>query len=571
MAKAKKKIITIRHPEYYNLTSEWNKFRLAYEGGQEFIDEYVKKLSKRESALEFSARKAASYCPAHAKTAVNEVKDAISERLIDVVRVDGPVSYQAAVRGVDGGVDRSGSTMNGFISSEVLPELLSMGKVGVYVDRSPLPDTVSKADVAALPPYVYTYRTEDILAWDYVNGVLNAVLLRDEIYTKDDSGLADGTTTRYRYLKKEANGVQIYIYDDAGLETGNQLLNIQTLPFCIFELKQSLMTDIANYQIALLNLGSSDLSYAIKSNFPFYVEQFDPKEFATNLLRAGTADTGTSEEGSTGKNNEMNAGVSQGRRYPKGVDQPDFIHPSPEPLQASMAKQVALQKEIRELVRLSLTDLSDGERSVESGLACIGTELERGERQIGIVWADYDKSNPPVIKYPKNYTLRTDAERRAEVLELTKMLPSLPSVGLQKAISVQIAQILVGHKVSEEQMQAIEDEINNAAVIITDPEVIRKDLEAGLVGTELASSLRGYPKGEVEQAKIDHTDRLARIAIAQSEASVDSLNAARGVKDMDSENNTASKEKEKSRDTTKDGTVTDKTRGNGKSNGKDTE
>jgi hypothetical protein len=37
------------------------------------------------------------------------------------------------------------------------------------------------------------------------------------------------------------------------------------------------MEDIADYQIALMNLESSDINYMLKSNFPFYVEQYDPR------------------------------------------------------------------------------------------------------------------------------------------------------------------------------------------------------------------------------------------------------------------------------------------------------
>jgi hypothetical protein len=92
-------------------------------------------------------------------------------------------------------------------------------------------------------------------------------------------------------------------------------------------------------------------------------------------------------------------------------------------------------------------------------------------------------------------------------------------------------------------MAKIHAEIDSAQVIVTDPEIIKDDHEAGFVGTELASKLRGYPEGEVEKAKKDHADRASRIALAQSEA------GARGVSDMDTDpSRSARREKELSQD-----------------------
>ena len=566
-------ITSSTHPIYNENIQEWEKYRSAYAGGQAFIDEYTKQFSKREDNLEFKARIAATYCPAHAKVAVNEIKDAISERLIDVERIDGPATYQEAIIGLNDGVDRDNSIMNGFVSSEILPELLSMGKVGVFVDREKLDVNISKADEKDSSPYLYTYVAEDILNWVYDdNGDFVKLLLKEEIYTYDEiNKLPLSTTTRYRFLQLTEKGVTVTLYDVNGIEISTETLRLKMIPFALFNLKQSLMTDIANYQIALLNLGSSDLSYAIRSNFPFYTEQFDPKTFALEAIKAGAADTGTSDEANVAKTKELLVGASQGRRYSKGLERPQFVNPSPDPLKVSMEKQEKLQIEIRELVRLNVKTLNDSNKdslTIESGMSCIGLELEKGERQIGKIWADYTGETAPVIKYPKNYTLKTEAERRAEASELQEQVAKTPSIILQKVLTKQIATILADHRVSKEVMDKIYEEIDTAEVIITDPEVIREDHEAGLVGTELASKLRGYPVGEVPKAKEDHAERLARIAIAQSAENIATngglVDGARGVKDLDAEKDTAKNEKELSRNKDKDETTKDKTRGGAK-------
>ena len=53
-----------KHPEYLNSESDWVKWRLTYESGDDFITEYLKKFSSRESDTEFTDRKNITYVPA---------------------------------------------------------------------------------------------------------------------------------------------------------------------------------------------------------------------------------------------------------------------------------------------------------------------------------------------------------------------------------------------------------------------------------------------------------------------------------------------------------------------------
>src|SRR5690606_25812922 len=124
-----------------------------------------------------------------------------------------------------------------------------------------------------------------------------------------------------------------------------------------FELSQSLMTDISRYQIALLNLASSDINYALKANFPFYTEQQDFRT-GSHFNQAGDV-----EEGTDGKGKEVIVGVTSGRAYPIGTDRPGFIHPSSEPLKVSMEKQEQLKAEIRQLIGLAISSLSPTKQS----------------------------------------------------------------------------------------------------------------------------------------------------------------------------------------------------------------
>ena len=61
-------------------------------------------------------------------------------RLSDVNRIDGPDSYQQAIVDHEVGVDLSGNTMTSCMGRYVLPELLSMAKVGGYMDKPQQPE-----------------------------------------------------------------------------------------------------------------------------------------------------------------------------------------------------------------------------------------------------------------------------------------------------------------------------------------------------------------------------------------------------------------------------------------------
>ena len=536
-------IADIKHPDYGIL--QYDKWRLTFEGGSRFINRYLTRFSLRETDGEFQERLSKAYVPAFAKSALLEIRNSIYERLGDVTRIGGSKFYQESVNGLDGGVDRTGSKMSDFIGTKVLDDLLVISKIGVFVDRPEDPGA-TLADVKK--PYLYVYKAEDIQSWTtdpsgkYVSLLLKALV--DDIDA--DTGLTKGTVEEFRHYLVQPGGVLVRTYRNDGSLTVQTLLGIPEIPFVLFKISHSLLTDVADYQIAHMNLASSDLNYAIYSNFPFYTEQYSPQsDFA-----ARQTSTGTAEEGGTAGPAKVETGPTRGRRYPKGTERPEFINPSDVPLRVSMDKQETLKSEIRQLLHLAVTNIRPQRQSadskekdnqgLEAGLSAIGTALAMGEREIARFWAMYEGTEPATVEYPSQYSLRSEEERLAEAKELTTLLPKVPSLSYQRQLAKRIARLTVGPRISNDELIAIDNEIDAATVISIDPEVIQLDHEAGFVSTETASRARLYPKGEVEQAKKDHAERAARIAMAQSEAS------ARGVADMSAHDKGADDEKEDS-------------------------
>lgn len=562
---------------------EWEKYRLAFEGGSFFKTRYLKKFSTRETDAEFADRSMMTHVPAHAKAVILDIRNAIFKSMLDIIRKGGAPSYVNCVQGLSYGVDGKGNSMNSYLGQEILKELLVIGRVGVFVDKPPY-EVTSLAESRGIQPYLYHYQAEDIFSWHYDQyNRLDVVLLRDHNFTVDKAtGLVNGEEERYRLLKLvERDGrsqVEVTVY--GGPDKNNPLayaqliepfyIDIPEIPFVLLELDNSLMADIADYQITMLNLASSDVNYAIKSNFPFYTEQFHPQAELPHLRPPGILSDGSADE--TARTTEVETGVAKGRRYPHGLERPQFIHPSSEPLRASMDLQATMRAEIRQLANLSLANIKPVRASAESkdrdnqglegGLHNIGLELEHAERNIGRIWNYYEtgKLQEVTVKYPSNYNLRTDSDRRQEAKELREILPAIPSTTFQKETAKDMVVILHGHKAPVDKIQKMFEEIDASAVVVTDPDIIKQDHEAGFVGTKLASKLRGYPEGQAEQAEKDHARRAARIVMAQTSAS-DA--ASRGASDLSTNPEAGKMEKAESRDSTLRQTTEDNTRGEG--------
>lgn len=584
-------VATITHPYYGEKFADWQKWRDVYEGGQRFIDRYLEPFSSREGDAAFKRRKKVTYNPAFAKQAVNEIKNSIYQRLTDISRVGGSQTYKRAVEGKDGGVNLLGESMTSFIGRRVLPELLTMARVGVYVDM-PAVSGVTVADAVGKRPYVYMYHAEDIRSWCYDeeanSNEFTNILLRDYYNSYDEAtGLPTGIICRYKRLWIGGDGfVHCQYYDETGEMTDNKgvkaegldteiVLQIQRIPFVLLEISDSLLSEVSNYQIALLNLASSDMAYALFANFPFYTEQYEPRAISEHIRRPGQGSGGEASDATTAKAEEVRVGTTTGRRYPKGLERPQFIHPSAEPLKASMEKQAQLKEEIRLLVNLSVSNLqprgqsADSKKAdndaLEAGLSYIGMELQTMEQKVCQFWDAYENQGEATVKYPETYEIRSPEEKQAEAQNLQKVAATVASKTFQKAVMKRIARLTVGNTVSVEQLTKIEKEIDAAKGYTVDPEVIAKDVEIGVCDLDTASELRGYPEGTVEKAADDHAERLARIAESQASAKPDPNPAARGVADQDSNPTGGGKqEKKSSLDTSKDATVKDKQRGDGK-------
>jgi hypothetical protein len=599
---------SVRHPDYQIKADEWIKWRDTMTTGNSYINKYLQKYSIRESQPEFEERKKFAPVPAFAKSCLIEIRNSIFKQLGCVERRGGSEDFQACMNGENFGVDLHGNSMNQFIGIEVLLELLAMARIGVYTDMPELEGS-SLAAQAGKRPYYYFYKTEDILSWTFrpdKPDEYSNLILRD--YTEKTDGifgLPCGTVERIRHMWLEdgvvkaewwvqelvdpnstpINEEQKYRYirqDFKGREISEPVvLEIPAIPFVVGEISDSLLADVANYQIALMNLNSSDIAFLSKAGYALYTEQKDFRD-SSNYLKTGKpgADGTAAAANSSPADSEIKVGASAGRYYGPDMERPGFIHPSSEPIEASMAKQGSIKEDIRSIMNLSLSNVkskmaSQGSKELDnqgldSGLAAIGLVLERMERKCAMYWQMYEgKTQKVVINYPENYSKASDEDKRANVKAWTDIRNRIPSPIFARWADKRIVKELLGESLSSTELKEIYDELDAAEITLSDPEIIIQFVEAGMLDKVRAGKPFGIPKQAVEDASKEHEERLK--LIQESQTPPDNGNpqpnaAARGINDLAPDKSGGKTEKKKAFDQTGEGRPQRQGRGSGKNN-----
>lgn len=555
----------ISHPVFDLDENDWRKYRSVYNGGKQFVNEWLRKFSVRESEADFCRRKDISYAPSFAKAAINEIKNVIFNRLRDVTRKTESNTYNQCIQGKLRGVDNGGATMDYFIGQYVIPELLTMRKVGVYVD---MPYDVPKTLIGTsnIHPYLYLYKAEQIRSWTYADSsnpkeFQSVLLYEDQLQYDSECNLPIGNIARYRHVYLNDQGtvnVDFYGLDDKPInrdgveEDITYTLDIKEIPLVIFEISDSLLKDVADYQIALLNMESADIMYAITSNFTLYVEEGDDEiNKADDIPEYDDQTNPTEALIVAAKENSAKVGPTYGKIYPKGTNPPAFIHPSPEPLQAAMDKEKQIKKDIKLLVNLAINDLNDkmaseaskqiDESGKQTGLSCIAYVLENCEKKIATYWGAYEsKSEDSVlVNYPKDYDLKSDTQRMKDAMDLWESIERIPSNTFKKEILKRIITVLLNDKVTSEIIKVMYKEIDDAKGLITTVDLLLQSVEAGTCDKETASILSGFAKGVAAKAETEHAAELAKIQASQGGQG----GSARGVGATQTNQPTSSDEK----------------------------
>lgn len=603
----------ILHPEYSFMGQRWREWRLTYESGQYYIENFLVWF-KYESKRSYNERKDLTYVPAFAKEAINEVRNSLWSRLGDVERMGGPLSYIQACNGDEGGVDQKRSTMSDWIGRHILRELLTMRRVGVWIDMPKVWNQETKATASKKHPYLCWYPVESIRSWATDDkGRLTRILLKQSNFMHDEAtGLpmsGDVDSFRYAWLgdpdKGEDPRVHVREEDADGKQVVDEfILDMEDIPFVQFQIDHSLLEDVCKHQKALLNMESSDVHWCVKANFPIWTQQFDPRSSPSASRPAQQRDkpsfprpgfdgpppintpvipavpAGQAKEASESKALEVTVGPQTGISYPKDLERPGWVHPSAEPLTAAMAKEMQIKEDIRRLVHLSVAALDPRMASAESkemddrglhvGLCAIGAALERGEREIAHHWAAYSREQAAEVQYPADWSMENDSTRRQDAKALLDQVDRISSKTFRKEIMKLAAKKMLSHKVSQDVMDAILAEVDLFEYPSSNVDDLSKDLQNSLVSAEYASEVvRGYPAGQVQKALEERAHQLAIMALSQTPGGgIGAVNGAkaRGIPSGPADD---SSKVEKKLAASSNGIPEDQTRGFGQDGGSD--
>jgi len=510
-------MLNITYAGYQTNCTYWKRWRDAFEGGIAFRESYLKPFSKREDAVEFVNRREITPTEPHAKYALLEQRDCITQHLHEVERI-GPKEYLYAMRT---NCDGLGNSFNSFISKYILPELLVIGRVGVIVDREAV-KIVTKADEAKAP-YVYLVRAEDVKSYatDMQGNYTKLLICRHTPAHDEATGLFTGIGPEEVLFEKVDSRIKVTINPKEKTEKVTWL-DLDEIPYAEAKLTDSLMKDICEYQIALMNIISSDVYYGIVANFPFYVESGK----GTQIYGQGKSEDATAIEP------ETNHGPMRGRYY-QG-ERPAFINPSSEPLKANIDLRNDLKTSIRQILQLTLNRLKPTRASGESknsdtseketGLAAITIELECFENKIRDLFCDYlGTDDEGIVKYPSSYQAPSVSDRAEEINMLCDLAKRSTSKLLRQCCAIKAAKIALGPNNTD--IIEIEKQIEKLDLPVVTVDDIKTLHEAGLIDTQTGTVLAGFKPEIAVKAAADHEARLARIAIAQSQGAA----AARGI------------------------------------------
>lgn len=535
-------ITSLRSPGYTADFSRWLPWREAVAADATYVTHNLQK-QPGESYEDFEKRRKLTPTPAYIKATLREILTGILVHMELTARAGGPNSFQSVIGGTGPGVDGSGTSLNYFMVMHVLRELLIMRRVGIFVDRPQLPVDATVLDAAKLPPYMYLYTAEQILAWSLRPGHLNPeeILLRREIPKYHPGTLiATEMQTEYLHGHKPDPGLVVFdIYDQDGNQTASHMQELESIPFIFLETSDSLVDAVLGHQSALLNLGSSGVVFAIASNLAVYTEQSDMAWLVAQLKQVELNEDSAEEASDIA--GQIKVGLNRGRRYAQNSERPEFITPDNENLQRTLEYYKFLQEDIRRIMLLTIQNLSargmltatglmQSQASVSNGLMALAALLEKAENQIGKHWAEYENTQDTyTVRYPRDFQVTSPADRDTLVKALSEMRELVPSREFREQVTERLASLILGPQVAPEIRERIKQQIKASPVLIGEPKILGQLVEDGICPREYATQALSLPADAAEKANNEHAERLARIAQAQAQAP--QASAARGNSD----------------------------------------
>lgn len=186
--------ITDRHSQYTESSAVWKRCRDSRKGEDAIKlggEIYLPKLGGQDEAEYAAYKLRARYYTAFGKTIAGHVGLAMRKGVI----IEQPESLES----ISSNIDRKGADIPAYYKT-LLSEILEVGRVGTLVDYTKVQANATLAETQSARPYWIQYKTEDILDWEYADGVLTYVALRERIPHRERKVNTD-IEWRYRFCE----------------------------------------------------------------------------------------------------------------------------------------------------------------------------------------------------------------------------------------------------------------------------------------------------------------------------------------------------------------------------------
>lgn len=509
-----------------------------------FVAMYLERYSLRESAEMFAYRKKVTPNDPQPAIAYKKLCDAIRSYMPGIKRKGYTNIVSECLAGKREGVDGRGTSMTGFMSNQVLNEVVLMQMVGVFVNRGPAPSDLSE-EVDARDPFFELFSRENIINWtqDEATGEFTDLLLRISVPIIENN-FVTGYKEGYKRYTIVPEGVLIRLFDEK-FETSavnDEIWAIEKIPFCLIDFGSSQVERVLEIQKSLNNLVSSDLLFLYKVNYPLYTEQYDPaldmQNWGGTQVEAAFVDDSDENKTDTVENattrhsrilNETDAGVTTGKKYAKGLDRPEFISPPVLHLQASNDKANQFRQAIDKALDVDSLNVRDVRASAESknadretligGIYNLFMELQRAEKTLLAHFSFYlsASTNNVSVDYPNTFDLRTQKERADSAKDKLEQRDNISSITARRKLTLEAIRDLQPFA-TEEEIKVYSDELEEQELLISAKHLI-EFVKEGAIPSELIVTSMGLDKKWGEVAKKEHAEKIAVVAAAQSSGS----------------------------------------------------
>jgi hypothetical protein len=498
-----------RHPDYDKYSELWNGMRVAYYGGNDFMNKYLFPYEGEEDEDLQKRRQQAAY--------ENQFQDIIERREAivfsrnisrDVLKANAAVGQWQLIKM---NVDNRGNEWHKFIK-KCFRMAQTYGFLPVLTDRPQGSESTTRAQEEAngLLPYALPILPTAFINWEIDEGRLKWCVIRSVNRMRSPMEPIK-EVTEYRLITDEV--IQIWEQNGENGEDSGKVKFISEITHNVGRVPVVILNDIDPKEDSLVGLPS------LHNAVDLSIQLYNMQSWQQNLLyTTNFSQLALTPYGGEGEDTAKRVGPKYALWVPPGGTTPTWVAPPMAPAEVFEKRTKDARRRIYEIAKLD-AGLSDDTARELSGEAYDrrhkptedearreGKRMEDFEKELADLlingWLKHDAEIQ--ITYPKRYGVRATAEALGQ-LEAVEKSETLPQ-SVKSKLAAQIIFTEDFAEMSDEEQDALYEEIVNYDPLAIELDYQRKLEEAKAAPTKDIEAQK--QKKEVEKAKIDADARI---------------------------------------------------------------